>query len=429
MNIRKRMLLTLVTLHAGLIIHTAPFIYVGNDNDTTVSVIDAATDLVIATVDLGAESNPGLSVTPDNSTVFVPCKTDNTVKRIDVATNTHILPDISFGSSTPQFTAVTPDGLYVYVTCADAGTDTVQRINIATNSVDVVIPGFSGPFAIAIAPNGLTAYVCDTGASIGVIPIDIATNTLGTPVTGAPLVFPYDITIDPSNSYAYVANNDAGSVIQLNLSNRLAPTVSNTITLPPGVIIGVAVTPDGGYLYATNYTASSVTPINISNPASPVVGTSVTAGIGPNPSLVIAPEGSYAYIPNTGDNSVTPLNITNRAAPVAGTDIPVGSEPVGMAITTVNHPAGVSGTVKKNVFLLQTGFVLAITWTPNTANAMAYPTAYNVYQGTTLVQTVSANCPPVTNIYLPSCNDKNNYSISTVYSDGTESMHVPVVVA
>jgi DNA-binding beta-propeller fold protein YncE len=209
------------------------------------------------------------------------------------------------------------------------------------------------------------------------------------------------------------------------------PTISYTIaiTMPPGVVIGVAVTPDGNYLYATNFTANSIVPIDISNPASPVVGTSVTAGIGPGPSLVITPEGSFAYVPNTNDNSVTPVNITNRAAPIAETNITVGSGPVGMVITTVPASTGVSGTVKKNIFLSQTAFVLVITWTPNTTNTMASPTGYNIYLGTSLVQTVSAKCPPVANVYLPSCNDKNNYFISTVYSDGTESMHVPVVVS
>jgi|GEM_PF-1943002 len=423
MNIR-RLLLTLVALNAWQMIHAAPFIYVGNDNDTTVSVIDAATDDVIATIDLGVQPNLGVDITPDNSTVFVAC-TDNTVKRISVATNTLISPDISMGAATPNDLAVTPDGLYVYVTCND---NTVKRINIATLSVDVTISGFNNPMIITIAPNGLTAYVGNGSAPIGIIPIDIATNTLGTIVTGAPIVNPFSLTVDPSNTYLYMANDSASNVIQFNLSNRLSPSASNTISLA-GFIVGVAVTPDGGYLYATNTTGNSIFPINISNPASPVVGTAVTAGIGPGPALIITPNGSYAYIPNINDDSVTPLNITNRAAPVAGPDITVGSKPAGITITSVPAPTGVSGIVKTNTFLLQTQFVLVITWTPNTANAMASPAAYNIYFGTSLVQTVSANCPAVANIYLPSCNDQNSYFISTVYSDGTESMHVPVVVS
>ena len=424
MNIRRQILLALVTLNAGFITHAAPFIYVADNNDDFVYVINAANNEVVTSINMGAFSNIGVAVTPDNSTVFVTCQ-DNTVKRINVATNT-LLPDIAMGAN-PNDLAITPDGLYAYVTCAD---NTVKRINIATNSVDVTIPGFNNPFAITIAPNGLTAYVSDMG-SHSIIPIDIATNTLGTIVTGAPISIPFALVVDPSNSYLYVANDNAGNVLQFNVStNRLAPTLSNTITLAPGnFIVGVAITPDGNYLYATDNSANSIFPINISNPASPVVDTAVSMGVGPGPALIIAPNGSYAYIPNTNGTTVTPLNITNRAAPVAAADITVGSHPTGIAITSVPAPTDISGTVKKNVFLLQTGFVLVITWTPNVANAIASPAAYNIYSGTSLVQTVSANCPPLANVYLPSCNDTNNYFISTVYSDGTQSMHVPVVVS
>lgn len=422
MNV-KRPLLMLMTLYSWHNLHGAPFIYVGDTNDDFVYVIDAATNKVLTSINMGAESSGGVAITPNNSTVFVACQ-DMTVKRINVATNAHILPDISVAPATPQFVAITPDGLYAYVTCSDG---TVKRINIATNSIDVVITGFNNPKYITIAPNGLTAYVGNNGTS-GVIPIDIATNTLGTPVSGAPITSAFSIAVDPSSSYAYVANDNAGNVIQLNLSNRLAPTVSNTITLS-GFIVGVVVTPDGNYLYATNLTGNSLTPINISTPASPMVGTPVTMGIGPGPSLVINSNGSYAYIPNISDNSVTPVNIINRAVPVAATDITVGNGPAGIAITSVNAPTNVSGIVAKNIFLDKTELVLVITWTPVSFDAIAYAVAYNIYQGTVLVKTVSANCPPVAGVYLKSCNNKNSYLISTVYSDGTESMHIPVKVS
>ena len=53
MNIRRQILLTLVALNAGLMIHAAPLIYVGDSGDHFVYVIDAATNEVVTSISIG----------------------------------------------------------------------------------------------------------------------------------------------------------------------------------------------------------------------------------------------------------------------------------------------------------------------------------------------------------------------------------------
>jgi len=62
-------------------------VYVTNDDASTVSVIDTATNTV-TTIPLGSGAGPdGVAVTPDGSKVYVANEGLNTVSVIDTATN------------------------------------------------------------------------------------------------------------------------------------------------------------------------------------------------------------------------------------------------------------------------------------------------------------------------------------------------------
>ena len=91
----------------------APYAYVTNSEDNTVSVIDTATNTVTATVPVG--SYPwGVAVSPDGTKVYVANEGSNTVSVIDTATNT-VTATVDVGIN-PLGVAVSPDGTKVYVT-------------------------------------------------------------------------------------------------------------------------------------------------------------------------------------------------------------------------------------------------------------------------------------------------------------------------
>ena len=117
----------------------APFAYVVNQRSNNVSVIDTATNMVVATVPVGA---------------------------------------------VPGWVAVTPDGKYAYVTNGNAGNppSTVSVIDTATNMVVATVPVGLGPGALAVTPDGkhvyvTIIYVTDTSVQGAVSMIDTATNT------------------------------------------------------------------------------------------------------------------------------------------------------------------------------------------------------------------------------------------------------------
>ena len=87
----------------------APFLYVTNFSDNTVSVIDTATNTVVATVAVG-NGPEGVAVTPDGTKVYVANASSANVSVIKTATNT-VVKTVPVGSEPGAgAVAVTPDG-------------------------------------------------------------------------------------------------------------------------------------------------------------------------------------------------------------------------------------------------------------------------------------------------------------------------------
>ena len=112
--------------------------YITNFASNTVSVIDTATNTVIATAPVGSDP-AGVAVTPDGSKVYVANENSNNVSVIDTATNT-VIATIPVGID-PLGVAVTPDGSKVYV----ASIGTVSVIDTVTNTVTAPIGVDSRP--------------------------------------------------------------------------------------------------------------------------------------------------------------------------------------------------------------------------------------------------------------------------------------------
>ncbi|WP_371068346.1 YncE family protein, partial [Salmonella enterica] len=88
----------------------APFAYVPNALNGNVSVIDTATNTVVATIPVG--SNPqGAAVHPSGGLVYVVNAGSNSVSVIDTASNT-VMTTVPVGSN-PQGAAVHPLGTFV----------------------------------------------------------------------------------------------------------------------------------------------------------------------------------------------------------------------------------------------------------------------------------------------------------------------------
>jgi len=92
--------------------------------------------------------------------LYVPNESDNTVSVIDTS-NDSVVATIPI-AATPDGTAVSPDGTLVYV-ASESGF--VSIINTASNMVTASIPVGRGADFVAFSPNGSVAYVTHWGTT------------------------------------------------------------------------------------------------------------------------------------------------------------------------------------------------------------------------------------------------------------------------
>ena len=92
--------------------HAAPFAYISNSGSNNVSVIDTATNTVIATVPVGTTPY-AVAVSPDGAQVYVANSGSNDVSVISTATNM-VTATVKVGRA-PRGVAVTPDSARAYV--------------------------------------------------------------------------------------------------------------------------------------------------------------------------------------------------------------------------------------------------------------------------------------------------------------------------
>ena len=169
-----------------------------------------------------------ITITPDGKTAYTANYEAWTVTPIDVATSTRGTP-VRVGQN-PNSIAITPDGKTAYT--ADAGDNTVTPVDLATRTARAPIHVRGGPWSIAITPDGKTAYVATDDGKL--IPIDLATGTVGTPIGG---VSSPEIAIAPDGKVAYVTGQSSSAITPIRLATGTRETPIRIGRSPAEIVI------------------------------------------------------------------------------------------------------------------------------------------------------------------------------------------------
>ncbi|WP_327115667.1 IPT/TIG domain-containing protein [Nocardia sp. NBC_01730] len=278
--------------------------YVAGSTSNTVTVLDTATDGVVATIPTGA--GPRLfAFAPDGGRLYVSVAEDGLLSVIDTATNT-ITASVPVGTA-PTGVSITPDGGHVYV--ANQGSDTVSVIDTATNTITATIAVGVLPTGVAVTPDGSRAYVGNIlGDTLSVI--DTATNTITATIPGGG--GPSVVAITPDGTRAYVSNNFASTL-------SVIDTATNTITatIPVGVVPRfMTISQNGAHVYVANYGSNTASVIDT---ATNTLSGNLRVGQGPS-GVAVTSDDSLLYVTNTDDNtlSVIPLTLVPREGSTAG---------------------------------------------------------------------------------------------------------------
>jgi YVTN family beta-propeller protein len=338
--------------------------YVANAGSNTVSVIETATNTVVATVAVGAYPY-GVAVNPAGTRAYVANQDSSNVSVIDTATNT-VVATVAVGG-TPRGVAVNPAGTRVYVT--NNASHNVSVIDTASNTVVATVAVGTNPFGVAFNPAGTRAYVANQGGN-NVSVIDTASNTVV--ATVAVGTVPNGVGVNPAGTRAYVGNQFSNNVSVIDTATN---TVIATVAVGSGPV-GVAVNPAGTRAYVANLNGNNVSVIDTgSNTVVATVavgavpyafGVFITPGGTPTPT-----PGPFAYITNHGSHNVS---VIDTASNTVVATVAVGFGPLGVAVNPAGTRAYVGNYRSSNVSVIDTATNTAIA----TVAAGANPTGVAV---------------------------------------------------
>ncbi|HEX4935123.1 MAG TPA: beta-propeller fold lactonase family protein [Gemmatimonadaceae bacterium] len=285
----------------------APFAYVSNALDDTVTVVDTATNARVGAIAVGR--NPlGVAVSPGGDRVFVVNGNSNSVSVIDVASGT-VRATITVGT-TPYGVAVDPAGAYAYVT--NRNSNNVSVIDVAALAVVATIPVGATPYGVAATATRV--YVGNyLGSSVSVIDLPSRAVVATLPVGARP----FGLALDGAGARLYVGSWSEARVQVIDTA-----TLSVVASIPVGASpFGIAVRPDGSAAYVANYGSNSVSVIAA---ASNAVIATVPVGSSPR-GISLTPDGARLYVTSSLENN---LSVIDTATHIVVARVPTGGSPV-----------------------------------------------------------------------------------------------------
>jgi YVTN family beta-propeller protein len=226
--------------------HDGSRIYVANALSQSVSVIDGATNTLVATV-TGFRGFPwGVAVSPVSNRLYVTnvygiYSNDEDIKVVDTATNQIVAGGgVSQLGGLPMGIAVSPDGTRLYV--ADYGSGPSGRVW----AIDPALMGSAGavvatvavgpsPFGIAVTPDNKHVYVSNSGANT-VSVIDATTVSSG--ASSAMITVgnsPQGVSVSSDGNTVFVANWGSGNLTAISVATNATRSIA-----PAGVLFPVA---------------------------------------------------------------------------------------------------------------------------------------------------------------------------------------------
>lgn len=126
-------------------------VYVSNEKDNTISVIDSAALEVTDTIKVGQRPR-GLAISKDQKHLYICTSDDDRIEVLDL--DTHKIIGILPSGPDPELMALSPDGTLIYVSNEDDNIVTV--VDIASKRIIKEIPVGVEPEGMGVSPDGKT---------------------------------------------------------------------------------------------------------------------------------------------------------------------------------------------------------------------------------------------------------------------------------
>ena len=314
----------------------------GGEDHQTVTVIDTATDTVLAVLP-GGSIPTSVAVKPDGSKAYVTNDGEATTTVIDGVNNT-VLKTIPGTGNVGA--AVSPDGTKVYASgFINNSVSGVTVIDTSSDTVIATIPiTFGETWIDAISPDGSTLYVA-TGNATGYVVISAASNTITNTVPLPGTAEQMGMQVSPDGSKLYIASLDCSCVLVMSTATNTQ--IANIPFSPSqGGVVGLALSIDGSNLYVTH--GNDPIMVAVIATSTNTVTTDIPLACCNAGGLAITPDGSRLYVLNSEGSvevvSTSTNHVVDNIAPVNASNF----APTGVFIALPTHvtvsPAPKTGT-------------------------------------------------------------------------------------
>jgi YVTN family beta-propeller protein len=318
---------------------TGPRLFVSNEIDGTVSVVDIATRRVVHTISVGKRPR-GIRTSPDGRTVYValsgspiggpnvdesklppPDRQFDGIGVIDARSGelTRVLP----GGTDPEQFAITADGARLFIANEDAGLTTV--LDVSTGAIVRQITVGGEPEGVDLSPDGTVVYVTSENDN-QVFVIDVNKLEVVKVVDVGPR--PRSTGFLPTAPRAFVSaeNGAAVDVVDTHTHRGLQRIVLPSDLLRP---MGVVAARDGSLVFVTTGRGGT---LEVLDPTTNTVRASVRVGERPW-GVAVSSDGRLVFTANGPSNDVSFVEVSSMRVV---SRVVVGERPWG--VTVVPYP-------------------------------------------------------------------------------------------
>lgn len=297
-----------------------PFAYVANLGSDDVTVIDTASNTVVATIAVGSDPD-GVAVSPDGKRVYVSNFGSHNVSVIDTERQA-VAATISVGRGPVGLAASRSDGSLLVTNRED---DSVSIINPVTNRVTATVAVGKGPDAVAITADGARAYVTNSSSTEPGI-VSVIDPARGREVERITVLRnPNRVALAPNGGTAYVTNYRSWNVSLIVTADHEVVDTIRVYRKPSGI----AVNPNSAFVYIVGKHGDvSVVDTALRYIVNGLAVPGRADGIG------VTRTGATACVTNFDVDSVTVIDLTHET--VVGT-IGVGDQPFAVGVNCVGR--------------------------------------------------------------------------------------------
>jgi YVTN family beta-propeller protein len=304
------------------------WLYVANQNDASVSVIDMSTNRVVRTIDLTKLGYSGnakphhIAVAPDGSHWYVSLIGEGKVVKFD--RNDRVVGEALF--ETPGMLALNPRGDELYVGRSMTAVNPPQRIGAiktSTMAIEEIGVFFPRPHALVFDPTSRTVYTASLAVN-QMAAVNAGTEEVKLENVEGPQHALMQFALSPDGRTLVASGELSAQVLFFDVSNPMAPKRIASVPVAAQPFDPVY-TADGRWVYLGNKAANLITIIDAERKT--VAKTLSGPGIAQPHGAVVSPDGRYVYISNN--------NLADAAHAMHGTQAPAAAQPA---------PAAPSGT-------------------------------------------------------------------------------------